>query len=326
VSADDLAERKDRKMSARVVVFGSINMDLVAGVSRISAPGETVAGHSFATFPGGKGGNQALAAHHASGGQAAVALVGKVGDDTLGQELLDFYRQQGLATDLIARSAGQPTGTALIQVERESGQNSIVVVAGANGDFTPDEMAAVPLQGGDILLSQFEVPLDCIGALFHRGRSLGAINILNPAPAKPIDGGLLGLVDILVPNETELAFLSGAAITEASSVEEIAAAARALANRADQRIVVTLGPRGALAVAGEETLRVPGRPVTPVDTTGAGDCFVGTLAVALARGKPFASALAIANTAASLSVQKEGAGPSMPTAKEISAAVRSDAG
>ncbi len=313
-------------MSARVVVFGSINMDLVAGVSRISTPGETVAGHSFATFPGGKGGNQALAAHHASGGQAAVALVGKVGDDTLGQELLDFYRRQGLATDLIARSAGQPTGTALIQVERESGQNSIVVVAGANGDFTPGEMAAVPLQGGDILLSQFEVPLDCIGALFHRGRSLGAINILNPAPAKPIDGALLGLVDILVPNETELAFLSGAAITEASSVEEIAAAARALANRADQRIVVTLGPRGALAVAGEETLRVPGRPVTPVDTTGAGDCFVGTLAVALACGKPFASALAIANTAASLSVQKEGAGPSMPTAKEISAAVRSDAG
>ncbi len=313
-------------MSARVVVFGSINMDLVAVVTQISAPGETVAGHSFATFPGGKGGNQALAAHHASGGEATVMLVGKVGDDALGQELLDFYRRQGLATDLIARSTGQPTGTALIQVERESGQNSIVVVAGANGDFTPGEMAAVPLRAGDILLSQFEVPLDCIGALFRRGRSLGTVNILNPAPAKPIDGGLLGLVDILVPNETELALLSGTEIIEGSSDEEIAAAARALANRADQRIVVTLGPRGALAVAGEETLRVPGRPVTPVDTTGAGDCFVGTLAVALARGRPFASALAIANTAASLSVQKEGAGPSMPTAKEISAAVRSDAG
>jgi len=313
-------------MSARAVVFGSINMDLVAGVTRIPAPGETVAGHSFATYPGGKGGNQALAAHHSSGGEAAVALVGKVGDDALGQELLDFYRQQGLATDLIARSAGQPTGTALIQVERESGQNSIVVVAGANGDFTPGEMAAVPLQAGDILLSQFEVPLDCIGALFHRGRSLGTVNILNPAPAKPIDEGLLGLVDILVPNETELALLSGTAITEGSSDAEIEAAARSLASRPDQKIVVTLGPRGALAVVGEETLRVAGRPVTPVDTTGAGDCFVGTLAAALARGLPFAEALAIANTAASLSVQKEGAGPSMPTAEEIAAAVRSDAG
>ena len=312
-------------MSARIVVFGGINMDLVAGVTRISTPGETVAGHSFATYPGGKGGNQALAAHRASGGEAAVLLVGKVGDDALGQELLDFYREQGLATDLVARSAGQPTGTALIQVEREGGQNSIVVVVGANGDFTPDDMAAVPLRAGDILLSQFEVPLDCIGALFRRGRSLGTVNILNPAPAKPIGSGLLGLVDILVPNETELALLSGAAITEGSSDEEIEAAARRLASRPDQRIVVTLGPRGALAAVGDETLRVPGRPVTPVDTTGAGDCFVGTLAAALARGLSFADGLATANAAASLSVQREGAGTSMPTAEEIAAAIREDA-
>lgn len=313
-------------MSARVVVFGSINMDLVAGVTRIAAPGETVAGHSFATFPGGKGGNQALAAHLAAGGEATVVLVGKVGDDALGRQLLDFYRQQGLSTDLIARSAGQPTGTALIQVERGSGQNAIVVVAGANGDFTADEMAAVPLQAGDILLSQFEVPLACIAALFRRGRGLGTVNMLNPAPAKPIDQGLLGLVDILVPNETELAALAGAAITAASPDEEIAAAARRLVTRADQKVVVTLGPRGALAVVGENILRVPGRPVTPVDTTGAGDCFVGTLAAALARGQPFAAALATANVAASLSVETEGAGTSMPTAAEIAAAARSDAG
>ncbi len=313
-------------MSARVVVFGSINMDLVAGVTRIAAPGETVAGYSFATFPGGKGGNQALAAHLAAGGEATVVLVGKVGDDALGRQLLDFYRQQGLSTDLIARSAGQPTGTALIQVERGSGQNTIVVVAGANGDFTADEMAAVPLQAGDILLSQFEVPLACIAALFRRGRGLGTVNMLNPAPAKPIDQGLLGLVDILVPNETELAALAGAAITAASPDEEIAAAARRLVTRADQKVVVTLGPRGALAVVGENILRVPGRPVTPVDTTGAGDCFVGTLAAALARGQPFAAALATANVAASLSVEREGAGTSMPTAAEIAAAARSDAG
>jgi len=311
-------------MSARVVVFGGINMDLVAGVTRISTPGETVAGHSFATYPGGKGGNQALAAHRASGGEAAVLLVGKVGDDALGQELLDFYREQGLATDFVARSAAQPTGTALIQVEREGGQNSIVVVVGANGDFTPDDMAAVPLAAGDILLSQFEVPLDSIGALFDRGRSLGTVNILNPAPAKPIDGGLLGLVDILAPNETELALLSGAAITEDSSDEEIETAARSLISHSDQNIVVTLGSRGALAIMGNETLRVPGRPVAPVDTTGAGDCFVGTLAAALARGLSFADALATANAAASLSVQREGAGTSMPSAEEIAEALAGD--
>jgi len=311
-------------MNARVVVFGGINMDLVAGVPRISTPGETVAGHSFATFPGGKGGNQALAAHHASGGEVAVVLAGKVGDDSLGQELLDFYRQRGLATNLIARSSGEPTGTAMIQVEREGGQNSIVVVVGANGDFTPDEMAAVPLAADDILLSQFEVPLDCIAALFDRGRSLGTVNVLNPAPAKPINGGLLGLVDILVPNETELALLSNTAITEASSDEEIEAAARSLMSRLDQKVVVTLGSRGALAIMGDEILRVPGRPVTPVDTTGAGDCFVGTLAAALACGLSFADALATANAAASLSVQREGAGPSMPTAEEIAAALAPD--
>jgi len=311
-------------MSARVVVFGSINMDLVAGVARIAAPGETVAGQSFASYPGGKGGNQALAAHHAAGGEASVHLVGKVGSDALGDQLVAFYRQQGLATDFIARSPVQPTGTALIQVERETGQNSIVVVAGANGDFTPEEMAAVPLEAGDVLVSQFEVPQDCIAALFRRGREIGTVNVLNPAPAQRVDAALLDLVDVLAPNETELAALAGAALAETASDEEVAAAARRLAARAEQRIVVTLGPRGALAVVGRETLRVPGRSVTPVDTTGAGDCFVGTLAATLACGWDFADALAAANVAASLSVQRKGAGTAMPTAAEIAAALDSE--
>lgn len=313
-------------MSGRVVVFGSINMDLVAEVPRIARPGETVAGHDFATYPGGKGGNQALAAHKAAGGEAAVALVGKVGADAFGRELLDFYRRQGLATGLIARSAGRPTGTALIQVEREGGQNAIVVVAGANGDFEPEEMAAVPLQAGDVVLAQFEVPPDCIAALYRRGRALGTVNLLNPAPVRPLERDLLELVDILVPNETELADLAGAAIGEGSEDDEIAAAARRLAVRAGQRIVVTLGARGALAVAGDRVLRVAGRRVTPVDTTGAGDCFAGTLAAALASGRPFADALARANAAASLSVQRPGAGPAMPTAAEIAAALATDGG
>lgn len=311
-------------MSARVVVFGSLNMDLVAAVDRIAAPGETVAGHDFATYPGGKGGNQALAAHRAAGGAAAVLLVGKVGDDALGRQLLEFYKSVGLATDAVARSAERPTGTALIQVERETGQNSIVVVAGANGDFTPDDMAAAPLASGDILLSQFEVPPACIATLFRRGRAAGTVNVLNPAPVAPIDAALLDLVDVLVLNETELAALSGAGASASAawSHAETAAAARRLAARRDQRIVVTLGAEGALAVAGEETYRVPGRRVTPVDTTGAGDCFVGTLAAALARGVPFTLALEIANAAASLSVQRKGAGTSMPTAEEIAATIR----
>jgi ribokinase len=298
-------------MSGRVVVFGSINMDLVAGVERISRPGETVPGLSFATFPGGKGGNQALAAHLAGG---AVHLLGKVGDDPLGHELLDFYRARGLPVDGIALSAAQPTGTALIQVERASGENSIVVVPGANGDFAPGEMDGVEVAAGDVVLSLFEVPLDCIARLFERARGAGATTVLNPAPAKPADPALLGAVDVLVVNETELAFFSGAEVSEASGEDAIAAAARSLAVSGDQTVVVTLGVRGTLAVRGAETIRVPGRRVQAVDTTGAGDCFVGTLAASSA------------NAAASLSVQREGAGPSMPSADEIEALLRGQEG
>ncbi len=201
-------------MSGRVIVFGSINMDLVAGVEKISRPGETVAGLSFATFPGGKGGNQALAAHLSG---ARVVLLGKVGDDPLGHELLDFYRARGLPVDRIALSAAQPTGTALIQVEKASGENSIVVVPGANGDFAPGDMDGVELAPGDVVLSQFEVPLECIARLFARARAAGALAILNPAPAKPAEPGLLRNVDVLVVNEPELAFFSGTEVTEASA-------------------------------------------------------------------------------------------------------------
>ncbi len=310
-------------MSGRVIVFGSINMDLVAGVEKISRPGETVAGLSFATFPGGKGGNQALAAH-LSGGR--VVLLGKVGDDPLGHELLDFYRARGLPVDRIALSAAQPTGTALIQVEKASGENSIVVVPGANGDFVPGDMDGVELAPGDVVLSQFEVPLECIARLFARARAVGALSILNPAPAKPAAPGLLRNVDVLVVNEPELAFFSGTQVTETSVEEAIAAAARGLAVSGEQAVVVTLGPRGALAVRGTETIRVPGRAVPAVDTTGAGDCFVGTLAGALARGLALDAALARANAAASLGVQKPGAGPSMPSAEEIEALVREPEG
>lgn len=311
-------------MSAWVVVFGSLNMDLVAGVKRIAAPGETVPGLSLDRFPGGKGANQALAAHKAWGPGGAVRLFGKLGGDPLGAELLAFYRAEGLAVDGIAVSAAAPTGTALIQVERDSGQNAIVVVPGANADFAPKDMAAVEVREGDILLSQFEVPLDCILALFQRGRNLGAVTLLNPAPAKPIHEALLAAVDIFVLNEPELAVLTGTDVTEDSPDREIEGAARALVSAEGQSVVVTLGPRGALAVREERSYRVPGRPVAAVDTTGAGDCFVGTLAAALAQGRGFEDALATANAAAALSVQRRGAGPSMPTAEEIAAALRGD--
>ncbi len=308
-------------MSARVVVFGSLNLDLVASVTRIAAPGETVPGLSLDRFPGGKGANQALAAHRAWGPGGQVRLVGKRGDDPLGEELLAFYRAEGLALDGIAVSATTPTGTALIQVERDSGQNAIVVVPGANADFAPADMAEIDVREGDILLSQFEVPLDCTLALFQRGRAAGAITLLNPAPAKPIHEALVEAVDIFVLNEPELAFLTGVEVAEDSPDKEIEAAARALLSGEGRKVVVTLGARGALAVEGKRSHRVPGRPVTAVDTTGAGDCFVGTLVAALAQGRPFKDALAAANAAAALSVQRRGAGPSMPTAEEIAAAL-----
>lgn len=298
----------------RVFVAGSINMDVVATADRHPRVGETVAGRQVLYFPGGKGANQAVAASRLG---AKTTLIGRLGADAFGAELKTFLTAQGIDPGSIKETPETHTGTAIITVA--ASDNTIVVIPGSNALVSADDVADAPLAKGDVAVSQFEIPLPTIAAFFQRACAAGATTLLNPAPAQKMSGELLALVDILVLNETELGFLAGVELSESDEAAEIIAVARKLQARQDQTICVTLGKRGVLALAASEEFAVQGRVVKAVDTTGAGDCFVGALASQLADGVPLRTALAFANAAASISVQRMGAGPSMPTAAEVAA-------
>ncbi|UEM15624.1 ribokinase [Bradyrhizobium barranii subsp. barranii] len=300
----------------RVFIAGSINMDVVATADRHPKVGETVAGRQVLYFPGGKGANQAVAASRLG---TKTTLIGRLGKDSFGAELRTFLGAQGIELGSV-RDADTHSGTAIITVA--ASDNTIVVIPGSNALVGADDVANVPLAKGDVAVSQFEIPLPTIAAFFQRARSAGATTLLNPAPAQKMSAELLALVDILVLNETELGFLAGVELSDGDEAATIVDVARQLQAREDQIICVTLGKRGVLALAGREEFAVPGRVVKAVDTTGAGDCFVGALAAQLAEGVSLRTALAFANAAASISVQRMGAGPSMPTAAEVAAVIK----
>jgi ribokinase len=296
----------------RVFVAGSINMDVVATAERHLAVGETVAGSSVLYFPGGKGANQAVAAAKLG---AATTLIGRIGQDAFGEDLKAFLAAQGVNVSLVRETTEGHTGTAIITLA--SADNTIVVVPGANGLVTPDDVASAALAQGDVAVSQFEIPVPAIVAFFQHARAAGAMTILNPAPAHAFDAELLRLVDILVLNETELALLARCELRDTDDLARFVDAAQSLRVEPAQAICVTLGRRGAAAMVGGEMVTVAGRSVKAVDTTGAGDCFVGALAARLAQGATLHDALGYANAAASISVQRMGAAPSMPTATEV---------
>ena len=298
----------------RVYVAGSINMDVVATADRHPKVGETVAGKQVLYFPGGKGANQAVAASRLG---ARTTLIGRLGKDSFGTELRAFLAGQGIDLGYVQETAEAHTGTAIITVA--AADNTIVVIPGSNALVGADDVSVVPLVKGDVAISQFEIPLPTIAAFFRRARAAEATTLLNPAPAQKFGRELLELVDILVLNETELGFLAGTELSDNDEAARIIQVARQLQAREDQTICVTLGKRGVLALAGDQEFAVPGRVVKAVDTTGAGDCFVGALAAQLADEVPLRTALAFANAAASISVQRMGAGPSMPTAAEVAA-------
>ncbi|APO55133.1 ribokinase [Bradyrhizobium diazoefficiens] len=300
----------------RVYVAGSINMDVVATADRHPKVGETVAGKQVLYFPGGKGANQAVAASRLG---ARTTLIGRLGKDSFGAELRAFLGGQGIDLGYVQETAEAHTGTAIITVA--AADNTIVVIPGSNALVGADDVSVVPLVKGDVAISQFEIPLPTIAAFFRRARAAEATTLLNPAPAQKFGRELLELVDILVLNETELGFLAGTELSDNDEAARIIQVARQLQAREDQTICVTLGKRGVLALAGDQEFAVPGRVVKAVDTTGAGDCFVGALAAQLADEVPLRTALAFANAAASISVQRMGAGPSMPTAAEVAAAL-----
>jgi ribokinase len=301
---------------SRVFVVGSINIDVVATTERHPRPGETVSGTELHFVPGGKGANQAVAAHRA---EAETVMVGRLGEDDFGDQLEAFLREEGLDLAHVRREAELPTGTALVTVAGP--QNTIVVVAGANGALGAGEALALPFTSEDVVLAQFEVPLDTVEAALSHGRRQGATTVLNPSPAQECPPGLLEQADVLVVNEIELAFLASADETALESDDDVAAAARGLRTRESQLIVTTLGDAGVLALDRDEVIRAEGRPVEAVDSTGAGDCFTGNLAAELSRDAPLSAAVETANVAASLCVQSFGAGVSMPRLAEVRAAV-----
>ena len=301
----------------RVFVAGSINMDVVATAARHPRVGETVAGQAVLYFPGGKGANQAVAAAKLG---AQVALIGRIGRDAFGVDLKTFLAAQGIDLSLLRETAEAHTGTAIITVA--NADNTIVVIAGANELVDTADVAAATLAKDDVAVSQFEIPLPAIAAFFHRARAAGATTILNPAPAVEFDTKLFDLVDILILNESELGLLAKTELRETDDHAKFIEAARSLQAGKDKIICVTLGKRGVLALIGGKPLIIAGRTVKAIDTTGAGDCFVGAVAAQLAGGKSIGDALAYANIAASISVQRMGAAPSMPTAAEVQAAVQ----
>jgi ribokinase len=298
----------------RVFVAGSINMDVVATATRHPRVGETVAGQAVHYFPGGKGANQAVAAAKLG---APTTLIGRLGTDAFGQQLRQFLKLQGVDLSLVKETADIHTGTAVITVA--AADNTIVVVPGANALVSADDVAAPALAKDDVAVSQFEIPQATIGAFFKRARAAGATTILNPAPAIACSPGLLELVDIMILNETELGFLAGTPLSDTDAPARFIEAARRLPAASGKTICVTLGKRGVLALVGGEPSLIAGRAVKAVDTTGAGDCFVGALAAQLANGKAIRDALEYANAAASICVQRMGAAPSMPTAAEVAA-------
>jgi ribokinase len=301
----------------RVFVAGSINMDVVATADRHPRLGETVAGREVLYFPGGKGANQAAAAAKLG---AATTLIGRVGKDAFGRDLRTFLEAQGVDLAFVRETPEAHTGTAIITVA--NADNTIVVVPGANALMTAADVAVPSLARGDVAVSQFEIPLPAISAFFKRARAAGAATILNPAPALPFDPELRDLVDILILNESEFAFLAKTELRNTDDHARFIEAARLLQAGTDKIICVTLGKRGVVALIDDEPLIIPGRAVKALDATGAGDCFVGAVAAQLANGEPIRDAFGYANIAASICVQRMGAAPSMPTAAEVSAVRR----
>lgn len=281
-----------------VCVIGSANLDLVAHAARHPLPGETLLGTEYHEFPGGKGLNQAVAAARAG---APTQLIASVGDDDAGRRLLAVARDEAIDVEAVHIDGTLPTGRAMIIVDK-AGENSIVVIPGSN-----DRCPAATSATQRVVLAQLEVPIDTVLRSFDTAKSAGAATILNPAPATDLPSDLLERCDIIVPNEHEVELLGGVAH---------------LHNAGVRTVIVTLGAHGVLiSVDGSET-RLPAYPVTPVDTTGAGDAFCGNLAAGIAAGMSTIDASRRAVVAGALATTKHGAVPSLPTAAAVDAALR----
>jgi len=297
-----------------IVVIGSLNMDLVIQSPRMPSSGETIAGGDFQMIPGGKGANQAAAAARLGG---SVTMVGRVGDDAFGPNLTENLARQGVDTSKVRVDSETSTGVAIIIVD-DTGENSIVISAGANGQVSQEDVNAAKdlINGAEYLLLQHEIPFETVQHAIDVASLSGTRVILNPAPVRPIPADTLAKIDILVPNEIEARFLSDVQVDDLASAQE---AGERILQQGPTTVVITLGAKGALAVTKEDAVHVPAREVEAVDTTAAGDAFIGGLAVALSEGHSLDEAVRYASGAGTLAVTKFGAQTSLPTAEEVDA-------
>lgn len=298
-----------------VVVFGSINMDLVARTPRLPAPGETLMGHTFATIPGGKGANQAVAAARLG---VLTSLVGRVGTDDFGQELLAGLAASGVRCDRVLIDATAHSGVAMITVD-DASENQIIVIPGANGqvDATDVDRLGGLLPEVKVLLLQLEVPLPAVVAAAKMAKQAGITVILDPAPARSdLPTELYEWIDILTPNQVEAEQLTGHPVTD---LETAAQAAHLIQQRGVKTVIVKLGRQGALGLTQGERFTIPAFAVQAIDTVAAGDAFNGGLAAGLASGLALPQAAQQAAAVAALSVTKAGAQPSLPIKAELEA-------
>lgn len=304
-------------MSGRIMVLGSVNTDLVLRCARLPRPGQTVGGHDFQSLPGGKGANQAVAAARLG---AEVGFIGCVGDDDFGQRAREGLRREGLDTTHLHQVAGASTGVAMILVD-EAGQNCIALSAGANAALSPAQVEAArpAIEAAALLICQLESPLPVVLHGIALARAAGVPVLLNPAPMQPLPAGLLDQVDVLVPNESEAAALLGLPPDAPFDAAEVAERLRALG---PSTVIVTLGAGGVQLAADGLNLHLPAPAVQAVDTTGAGDTFIGAWAAARSRGEGLREAIAFAQRAAALSVTRAGAQAAMPYPHELAEPAR----
>jgi ribokinase len=295
----------------KIVVLGSLNMDLVTNVHKTPKVGETVLGNGFSEIPGGKGANQAVAIGRL-GGQ--VSMLGRVGEDDFGKKLKAALKESGVDGEGVLYVKNAPTGTALIMVN-DDGDNSIVVIPGANFSMRPENVLSGDFEGKDILLGQLETPIDTIEAAFSKAKEMGLMTVLNTAPAQVLSPELISNVDVLVPNETEFEILTG---QSAETEEGLAKGSKHLFDQGVKELIITLGKDGAVYLNHQgKKHHISGYEVEAVDTTAAGDSFIGGLLTALSKGDDIEEAMAFAMKVGAVTVTKHGAQSSLPTLEEI---------
>ena len=316
----------------RVIVAGSIITDMSVVVEKHPSVGETVVGNNLSYSPGGKGANQAVSAARLG---SKVAMIGKIGNDVNGEMSYNFLRKEGIDCYDLTKTNKSSTGIAMIIVSEKTGNNNIVVIPGANDYLTTadidvlyNDVESFAVTKDDILVSQFETPLETTKHFFQRGKDIATINILNPAPAREIPEDILKLVDVLIVNESEFSLIGGFPLSLEDSknknyiLSTVAEFSGFGGKYFDGIVIVTLGEHGAIGIMNDKMVSIKGSKVKATDTTGAGDCFVGAIASFMSvrpinNIKVLEEALNFANQAASISVQRKGSGISMPYNLEI---------